>query len=164
MTVFLTGHFFIYKSFLKSHKKEFKAFIRSNYVRSEQMEINPSQLYTDNSEMQWLDKNKEVCLNGVMYDILSIHSAGPKVILTVVKDKDEKELMDRYRDQFNDIYDNGKTGNKNNSLLKDLLSLKYVSAAQFIRTLPVQELKFTDISEIKIPSVYLKVQTPPPGA
>jgi hypothetical protein len=129
--VFLTGHYFIYKSVLKSHKKEFKAFIRSNYVKSEQLEINPSQLYTDNPEMQWLDKNKEVCLNGVMYDILSIKNEGTKVILNVVKDKDEKELMNRYQDQFNDIYENTNSGKKEHSLLKDFYGLKFLNTDPF---------------------------------
>lgn len=61
----------------------------------------------------------------MMYDIVSIKSAGTKVVLNVVKDKDEKELMNRYNKQFNNIYENGNTGKKNNSLLKDFLSLKF---------------------------------------
>ncbi len=164
ITVFLTGHYFIYKSILRSHKKEFKAFIRSNYVKSEQLEISPDQLYTDNLEMQWLDENKEVCPNGVMYDVLSIQNSGTKVILNVVKDKDEKELMDRYRDQFNDIYEKGNTGKKSNNILKDLLSMKYLANSDVKKELPAQGLNFRIISDLKISSIYLRVQTPPPSA
>lgn len=162
ITVLLTGHFFIYKGVLKAHKKEFKAFIRSNFVRSEQLEIDPSQLYRDNAEMQWLDENKEVCLNGMMYDILSIKNAGTKVILNVVKDKDEKELMDRYRDQFNDQYENSKSGKKGNTILKDLLSLKYLADSSLKQELQTQHVNFTTVLDLKIQSVYLNVQTPPP--
>lgn len=125
ITVFLTGHYFIYKSVLKSHKIEFKSYIRANFAKTEELAIYPSQLYTNSPEMQWLDENKEICLNGVMYDIVCIKNAGTKVILNVVKDKDEKELMNRYNKQFNDIYENGNSGKKNNNLLKDFLSLKY---------------------------------------
>jgi hypothetical protein len=162
VTVFLTGHYFIYKSVLKSHKKEFKAFIRSNFVKSEQLEINPSQLYSDNVGMKWLDENKEVCLNGVMYDILSIQNAGTKVILHVVKDKDEKELMDCYRDQFNTIYENGNTGKKNNNILKDLLSMKYFQRSYSAISLLTSEYNYSTSLTSALSSVYLSVQTPPP--
>ena len=164
ITVFFTGHFFIYKSLLKVHKREFKAYIRSHFVKAEQIEINPAQLYADNSEMQWLDDNKEVCLNGVMYDILNIEQAGTKIILHAVKDTDEKELMDRYRDQFNDQYENGARGKKNNNVLKELLSFKYLQTAQQ-KTLPGH----TAIDHAhhfisKTSSGYLTVISPPPNA
>ncbi len=125
ITVFLTGHYFIYKSVLKSHKKEFKTYIRSHFAKIEQIEIAPSELYTNTNQLTWLDENKEVLLNGIMYDIVSLKTEGGKVVLNVVKDKDEKELMNRYQKQFNDIYENGNTGKKNNNLIKDFLSLKY---------------------------------------
>lgn len=162
MTVFLTGHYFIYKSVLKAHKKEFKSYIRANFAKSEQLEINPSQLYTDNHEMKWLDENKEVCLNGVMYDILSIKNAGTKVILNVVKDKDEKELMNRYQNQFNDIYENGNTGKKDNSLLKDFLSLKFFQKSFSQINLFTTEHNYSVFFKSDLPLVYLSVQTPPP--
>lgn len=125
ITVFLTGHYFIYKSVLKSHKKEFKTYIRSHFAKIEQIEISPSELYANNKHLTWLDENKEVALNGVMYDVVSIKNAGTKVILFVVNDKDEKELMNRYQSDFNDVYQNGNPGKQNNNLLKDFLSLKY---------------------------------------
>lgn len=125
ITVFLTGHYFIYKSVLKSHKKEFKTYIRSHFAKIEQIEISPSELYANTKHLTWLDENKEVSLNGVMYDIVSIKNAGKKVILFVVNDKDEKELMNRYQSDFNDVYQNGNSGKHNTNLMKDFLSLKY---------------------------------------
>src|SRR5687767_2243552 len=162
ISVFITGHYFIYKSVLKAHKKEFKAFIRSNYVKPEQLEINPSQLYTDNLEMQWLDENKEVCVNGVMYDILSIKNAGTKVILNVVKDKDEKELMDRYQKQFNDAYDTGTTGKKNNSLVKDFLALKFFQEPSSTINIYFSDLSYTKLSGRSTCIGHLTIHTPPP--
>lgn len=162
ITVFLTGHYFIYKGVLKSHKKEFKTYIRSHFAKIEQLAINPSQLYTDNLEMQWLDENKEVFLDGVMYDIVSIKSAGTKVVLNVVKDKDEKELMNRYNKQFNDIYENGNTGKKNNSLLKDFLSLKFFQKSFSKINLFALDHNYNDDFKLEIDLIYLGVQTPPP--
>ncbi len=164
ITVFLTGHYFIYKSVLKSHKKEFKAYIRTHFAKIEQLEINPSQLYNDNTEMQWLDENKEVCLNGVMYDIVSIKSAGTKVILNVVKDKDEKELMNRYNKQFNDIYENGTSGKKNNNLLKDFLSLKYFQNSNSSIVVFSGEHKYGCEQQPSLAFASLGISTPPPKA
>ncbi len=164
ITVFLTGHYFIYKGVLKSHKKEFKTYIRTHFAKIEQLAINPSQLYTDTPEMQWLDENKEVCLNGVMYDIVSIKSVGTKVVLNVVKDKEEKELMNRYNKQFNDIYENGNTGKKNNSLLKDFLSLKFFQKSFSKINLFTTEYHYTDLFKSNICLVCLTVHTPPPLA
>ncbi len=164
MVMFLTGHYFIYRGVIKSHKKEFKTYIRSNFAKTEQLEINPSQLYTDNVEMKWLDENKEICLNGVMYDILNIKNAGTKIILNVVKDADEKELMDRYRDQFNDQYENGNAGRKNNNILKDLLSMKYFQRSNSSITLLISGYNYSASFTPELSSIYLHVQTPPPLA
>lgn len=162
ITVFLTGHYFIYKSVLKSHKKEFKTYIRSHFAKIEQLAINPSQLYTDNLEMQWLDENKEVCLNGVMYDIVSIKSAGTKVVLNVVKDKDEKELMNRYNKQFNDIYENGNTGKSKTNLLKDFLSLKFFQNNTSSIALYSNEKKYFIGDQPSIVFGYNQISSPPP--
>lgn len=162
ITVFFTGHYFIYKSVLISHKKEFKTYIRSHFAKIEQIEILPSELYTDNSKIQWLDENKEICLNGVMFDIVTIKNEGAKVVLNVVKDKDEKELMNRYQKQFNDIYENGNTGKKNNNLMKDFLSLKYFQKTFSQINLISSEHNYSSGRIFTIPAIYISVQTPPP--
>lgn len=161
---FLTGHYFVYKSVLKSHKKEFKAYIRSHFAKIEQLEISPSELYTNNRELIWLDENKEVCFKGVMYDIVSIKNAGTKVVLQVVKDKDEKELMKTYADQFNDIYETGKTGKRNTSLLKDFLSFKFYQKELSKISLFTEFFSYCISDSISTESVYLSVITPPPLA
>lgn len=164
ITVFLTGHYFIYQSVLKAHKKEFKAYIRSHYAKTEIIEISPSELYTDNVRIKWLDKNKEICLNGTMFDILAIKTAGTKVVLTVVKDKDEKDLMRRYADQFNGIYETGNGGKKSNNLLKDFLSLKFFQKTFSKINLFTETFHPFSSHKLNIKSVYISVLTPPPLA
>lgn len=164
ITVFLTGHYFIYKSVLNSHKTAFKTYIRSHYAKTEKIEISPSELYTNSKKLTWLDENKEICLNGVMYDLLSIKNSGTKVILCVVNDKDEKELMNLYQKQFNDIYESGNTGKKNNNLVKDLLSLKFFQKNSGTITLYSRENNYPFIQNSSIILCYLTVFTPPPNA
>lgn len=162
ITVFLTGHYFIYKSVLKSHKKEFKTYIRSHFAKIEQIEISPSELYNNNKHITWLDENKEISLNGIMYDIISIKNAGTKVVLNVVNDKNEKELMNRYNKQFNDIYENGNTGKQNNNLLKDFLSLKYFQKQLSKIKLFTQEHNYIPETKLITCSGYYKIQLLPP--
>lgn len=163
ITVFLTGHYFIYKSVLKEHKKEFRSYIRSRFEKAEQIEISPSELYSNNLRLTWHDENKEICLNGVMYDILKIKNAGTKVILYAVNDEHEKDLIDRYLDRFNTIYENWNTGKKSNNLLKNFLSLKFFQDKNLLITNPqiVQIHSFSNfIAEIA--SAFLSKESPPP--
>ena len=164
ITVFLTGHFFIYKSVLNSHKKAFKTYIRSHYAKTEQIEISLSELYTNTKNIAWLDDNKEVLLNGVMYDIVSIKNNGTKVILCVVNDLHEKELMNRYQKQFNNTYENGNTGKKNNNLIKDFLSLKFFQKNSGTITLYLQQNNYNPIQNSSTSFGYIRIFSPPPKA
>lgn len=130
--IFGTGHYFIYKMVLNSHKTGFKQYIRSNYARIEILEIDPSELYCNTETITWHDENTEISRNGTMYDILHIAFSGTKVKLFVVNDQNEKELMNHYKDQFNDSYGNTASGKKSNNLIKHLIALKYLLTDRFL--------------------------------
>lgn len=159
ITVFITGNYFIYRQVTKAHKKEFKAFIRTKYAKTETLEICPSELYTNNSKITWLDHNKEVLVNDVMYDIISISSGGTKVILTVVNDKHEKELMNRYKEQFNASAGSHK---KNNSIALDFFGMKYICSTKQFISLSSETNVFALKSEPSIYSGHISKTTPPP--
>ena len=161
ITVLITGNYFIYRQVTKAHKKEFKAFIRTKYAKTETLEICPSELYTNNSKITWLDHNKEVLVNDVMYDIVSISNGGTKVILTVVNDTYEKELMNRYKDQFNASAGSHK---KNNSIAQDFFGMKYISSSYYILTSTYSETLLSNPVTFMIFSGYQTVLTPPPLA
>lgn len=124
ITVLITGNYFIYKQVTKAHKKEFKAFIRSKYAKKQTIKIYPSELYSNNSRITWLDHNKEILFDGVMYDIISHTNDGVQVALTVVEDSQEKELMHRYKNQFDEIYNHHPK--QKNSIAKDFFAFKYL--------------------------------------
>jgi len=161
ITVFITGNYFIYRQVTKAHKKEFKAFIRSKCAKTETLEISPSELYTNNSKITWLDHNKEVLVNDVIYDIVAISNSGTKVILTVVNDTYEKELMNRYKDQYQSETNSHK---KNNSVIFDFFKMKYLCESfRFHNSLGIEAILFPDVS-INCIAGYLVVLTPPPLA
>lgn len=160
--LFLTGNYFLYKQFTKAHKKEFKAFIRSNYTQTETIEIVPSELYSDNASIKWLDHNKEVLLNDRLYDIVGISSGGTKVILTVVNDTYEKDLMNRYEHQYNES-SRKQSDNKGNQLANDFFSLKYLHQCREQIVLFAKQTNFLDSPEQGKHPGFLSKSTPPPN-
>ena len=162
ITVFFTGHYFIYKSVISSHKKEFKTYIRSHFAKIEHIEISPGELYVNSKKLTWLDENKEICFNGMMFDIVSVKIAGTKVVLNVVNDKNEKELMSRFQNEFNTIYENGNTGKKNNNLIKDFLSLKFFQKDYSQIKIFIGNHKYFSEFKSNTVSGHKTVLTPPP--
>ena len=160
ITVLITGNYFIYKQVTKAHKKEFKAYIRSHFAKTQTVSISPSELYSNNSHITWLDHNKEILFNDVMYDIISYKSEGVKVLLTVVEDTEEKELMNRYKNQFNEIYNN--SSKSKNSLAKDFFAFKYLSQTSISITIPESQLHYATHFLSKIYKGFSSALTPPP--
>lgn len=159
--VFLTGNYFIYKQITKTHKKEFKAYIRSKFAKTTQLSINPSELYSDNSRIKWLDENKEVILDNILYDIVSIKNNGVSVKLTVVNDKEEKALIDIYSEQFDDVY-TSKTSKNKNQLANDFFSLKYLTSNPSTFLLNSTFISYFQNNKINLPVGYTLLHTPPP--
>lgn len=161
ITVLITGNYFIYKQVTKAHKKEFKAFIRSKYARKQTIKIWPSELYSNNSRITWLDHNKEILLDGVMYDIISHRNEGVQVALTVVEDTQEKNLMKKYQNQFDSVYSTS-SGKKQNSFTKDFLAFKYLPHKNI--SFLIEESGLNQISDLDCKSIvgFLSFHAPPP--
>ncbi len=161
ITLFLTGNYIIYKQVVKSHKKEFKAFIRSRYVKTQTISISPSELFSNNSRINWLDNNKEIVLNDVIYDVISYKSDGVKVLLTVVEDGQEKELMNNYKKQFDRMYSNS-SEKKQNSFAKDFFAFKYLSHQHICIHLHESIIELADTIANEVIKGFITSITPPP--
>lgn len=159
--VFLTGNYFIYKQITKAHKKEFKAYIRSRFAKTIKISIHPSELYSNNSKINWLDDNKEVIINDVLYDVISIKNNGTLVVLTVVDDKKEKELMDTYRDRFDDFRASHSSKNKP-QVAKDFFSLKYLPIKTNSFLLHLDKIHFSLNENFRVTKGHTLLLTPPP--
>lgn len=95
-----------------------------------------------------------------MYDIVSISNAGTKVILTVVNDKYEKELMQRYKDQF---YNESMKNKKSNTMAIDFFGMKYLCNSKQFIILSAETNSFVSQLKPTILSGYLSNNTPPPN-
>lgn len=96
-----------------------------------------------------------------MYDIISFKSEGVKVVLTVVEDTHEKELMNKYKEQFDAVHSTS-SGKKQNSLAKDFFAFKYLGNKFISVVIPESELNRTTRLLLKTIEGFTSYSTPPP--
>lgn len=160
-----TGSYFFHKSHLKAYKKEFKSYIKKNQsnIPTTKLIINDSELYINTKQIVWLDENKEVYYQGKLYDVVSLLKQKDKIILSLLSDENEQKL----KNDFASIYDDdsvGKTNQKPIKLLKQFLTLKYVTPkSAVINTLCLKDIiqPFT-VDTFELQNVFLSQDAPPP--
>lgn len=84
--VFSCGSFFIYKIYLRSYKKEFRSFV--NIQKQDKLEsytIPLNQLYVSSAVLKWEDENKEVIIEGKLYDVIALVIQNDQVILSLFR-------------------------------------------------------------------------------
>ena len=164
IVVLSTGSFFIHQSYLSSYKKEFRSFISLNKktIQSSEITINTSELYINTSTITWEDDTKEIIYNGVLCDVISVKTENKKTVITVITDKQEQSIKEQFATLYND--DSYKTSKKPLQLLKQFLSLKYVTHTTTFSALPLKSTILINNSNyyFNIEKVFLPQETPPP--
>jgi hypothetical protein len=163
---FSLGNFFIFSCYLSSYQNAYQSYVKDGqeYISSTKILINPSQLYVNCKTISWEDDNKEVVVNGILYDIVSITSYKGKTILTVLSDQQEQEI----KKQFASTYDTQSTKSSNNNpikLLKEFLALKFLNDTKECADLFLNQnasLAYAEYS-FSIKQVFLSQETLPPN-
>ncbi len=158
------GSYFLHQLYLKSYKKEFKAYISKYKEQSafSTITINPSELYSNSKHIIWEDEYKEVVYKGILYDVVSIKGKGLTVELTVVSDHQEMQLKKEFASLY-DVSSNQKTKEPFN-LLKTFFALKYLathSDISFNNSSSIFKI-FGLFQNIQINSIVINLETPPP--
>ena len=89
--------FFI--GFINLKKSEFRSRILANPVsfqETEQIIISENDLFQNKNGIEWLEHNKEICVNGDFFELIKIEDSGKDKILYVIKDKKENELFSAF--------------------------------------------------------------------
>lgn len=164
ITVLSTGSYVMSKLYLKSYKKDFKAYVFQNKktISYTKIEIKKNQLYKNSKDLVWEDENKEIVYFGNLYDIVEIETIEDKVFLTVVSDKQEMNL----KKQFASIYNENdlKNTNQSSKLLKHFLALKCVcNNDNFEFKNDTYVIPFCQIKIFVIQKGYFFIETPPPN-
>jgi len=159
--VFSCGSFFIYKIYLRSYKKEFRSFV--NIQKQDKLEsytIPLNQLYVSSAVLKWEDENKEVIIEGKLYDVIALVIQNDQVILSLLPDFKELQLKQEFADLFND---SAKNSSPFLNLLKQMLNLKFESNSfSFLSYNTLNEVCFTDFL-FNLPEVSLKSPFIPPS-
>lgn len=161
LLTFLSGHFVLYKYVNYTHKQEFRQYLRTNTKDLRIIEIYPSQLFVSSKNLTWKDHNKEVEIDGEVYDIINIKNDGIKVLLSVVIDRLEREQFEKYKEQTASIF-NDQGGRKQNTITQ-LLSLKGIFSNNASLTLhfACSDLVFPEAKYL-LSFGYASVPVPPP--
>ncbi len=164
ITVFSAGSYFLHQLYLKSYKKEFKAYISKHKKQSafSTITIHPSELYVNSKTITWEDENKEVVFKGILYDVVKVNGKGLTVELIVVSDHQEMELKKEFASLF-DISSNEKTKSPF-ELLKNFMALKYLATnSDFSFSNCVFSLdNLASFKNTQINSPVINLDTPPP--
>lgn len=152
-------------SFLSSYKKEFRAYLSVNKenLHTSEISINPNELYKNSKHIIWEDDNKEIVYNGVLYDVVSVQNNKKNVILTVFSDTQEENIKKQFAANYDD--ESNKTTNKPMKLLKQFLTLKYLSqTSDFINTPATTDIIINNKDyPFYLSEGFLTQETPPPN-
>lgn len=158
------GSYFLHQLYLKSYKREFKAYV-SNHKEQKAFStitINPSELYSNSTKIIWEDEYKEVVYKGILYDVVKVNGKGLTVELIVVSDQQEMELKKHFAMMY-DVNTREKTKGPFD-LLKNFLALKYIASCPDINfsniVFSVDNLYLAYSFQINSTIIYL--ETPPP--
>lgn len=158
------GSFLLYKGYLKAYKSDFKAYINLNkqHLPLVKYSILKSELYVNTNLIQWEDENKEIVIEGKLYDIISKTSTNNTIVLDLLEDTKEYELKKEFANSFDVEHSKSNSPIK---LLKQFLSLKCITNytttwnALYLNQLP----KANSSLQFIIPKIIVLVQTPPPN-
>ena len=74
ISILSTGSFFVFSGFISQYQTDYQAYIQKekSKINTSEILINPSQLYINSAKVSWEDDNKELVVDGVLYDVVSI--------------------------------------------------------------------------------------------
>ncbi len=165
ITVLSTGSFIIYRSYLSSYQNNYQSYVKKEHkhLNSTKILIDSSQLYTNSKTIIWEDKNKEIIIDGILYDIISIISNNNKIELTVISDTQEQEI----KKQFALSYELNSTKSSNSPLkiIKQFLAFKFLKNSDNSTNFQSNQYCLSVYTNylFSIKSIFLSKNTPPPN-
>lgn len=89
--------FVLFSTYIKSQKQEFrKQAISQNLNELLRVDMNADELYKNKRGFEWEKNNRELVINGVYHEVLSVSVKNGKAAVTIIPDKAENALFARY--------------------------------------------------------------------
>lgn len=167
ISILSTGSFFVFSGFISQYQTDYQAYIQKekSKINTSEILINPSQLYINSARVSWEDDNKELVVDGVLYDVVSITvNHKGKLVITILSDDQEQKFKKEFASNFDDVYTSKKSNNPL-KLLKQFLALKFINQnnkESYLTINPSLHLNYTEF-QFHVNSVFLSQETPPPS-
>ena len=98
MAMLFTGsRYLVFRSVVNMQKKEFRQqILQQEHKTIKQLSVNPGELYRDGKGLEWKENNKELVINDVYHEVLSVKRCGDLFIVSIIEDTEENELFKKY--------------------------------------------------------------------
>lgn len=90
----------VFTGMVKSQKKEFRQqVLQHQHTTVKKIEVAAQDLYEDIKGLEWKEHNKEVVIEGVYHEVLSVERSGDHYIVSILEDRAENELFRNFFDK-----------------------------------------------------------------
>ncbi|MGE0567996.1 MAG: hypothetical protein AB7O73_08600 [Bacteroidia bacterium] len=96
LLAFSIGKYSLFTSYLHFKKIEFRQLTISNNTSKKTLTIPLENLFVNESGFEWENNNKELVIDGIYHEVLSITKFDNKAHITIIEDKAENELFHRF--------------------------------------------------------------------
>ena len=158
LLILITSRFLFFSGYLKIQKSIFRKELTTLYKKEVFIiKMNNDKLYKNVDGYEWKEKNKELVINGIYHEVISVKQIEGNSFISVIEDKAENKLFKRFfcaNKQLHDVF---------SDLIKLLLNITFL---EFNKPLKIQILKdYNLITEAHICSylfqLILKQLKPP---
>lgn len=154
----ITFRFLFFISYIKVQKSDFrKQLIAETNAKVFEVQFSSSDAFINKNGFEWKEKNKELVINGVYHEVISIKKFKDYILVSVIEDKTENNLFKKFFSANTGIHKDF------TDLIKLLLNLNYLngfSDFKIVTLVANLQLNPTE-SLINESDFYLKLIKPP---
>lgn len=101
--LFISARFTVLRSVVKGQKKQFRqTALLEQKGGLEQLIFTAEELYKDVRGIEWKENNKEIVINGIYHEVISIERINGNYVVNIIEDKKENELFKNFFEKTDD--------------------------------------------------------------
>jgi len=119
--------YILFSTYIQSQKESFRVTaFKGNNSKLKTLCFSESMIYKNTKEFTWEKKGKELVVNGVYHEIVSIKKTGGEYEVVLLEDKKENEILKQF-------FKGERNSKSNQSAIIFLLQLNFVVPGQEVR-------------------------------
>lgn len=153
----LTFHFLLFSSYISSQKSTFREQTLNGKHNIVEIKFSYDDIFKNKNGFEWKENNKEVIINGLYHEVVSVENFKDHIIVCVMEDSEENERFEKFFCSNNGFYKNC------GELIKLLLGFTYLENIEdftFVTQIFKKEVKLENFQFIDFK--YFLEQIKPP--